>query len=123
MIVDALVGLFIQPSDQEAAVSAATENGVRLTGMRVLVVEDNDINQQIAQELLEGVGARVEIANNGREGVDRLFSGPIPPPFDVVLLDLQMPVMDGHQAATRIRSDARFASLPIIAKRASERIL
>ena len=115
MIMDALVGLFIQPGDQEAAVSAAMESGVRLTGMRVLVVEDNDINQQIAQELLEGVGARVEIANNGREGVDRLFSGPIPPPFDVVLLDLQMPVMDGHQAATRIRSDARFASLPIIA--------
>ncbi len=57
----------------------------------------------------------MEVANNGREAVERLFDGPQPPPFDVVLMDLQMPEMDGHQATAKIRSDARFAALPIIA--------
>jgi two-component system sensor histidine kinase/response regulator len=115
MLVDALVTTFAEPGDHVAAVSSATAEGVNLTGLRVLLVEDNDINQQIAVELLEGVGATVDIANNGREAVDRLFGGPIPPPYDVVLMDLQMPVMDGHQANAKIRSDPRFASLPIYA--------
>src|SRR5204863_2202240 len=55
------------------------------------------------------------MARNGREAVDRLFGGPIPPPYDVVLMDLQMPIMDGHQANAKIRSDPRFASLPVYA--------
>src|SRR5262249_32887944 len=60
-------------------------------------------------------GATADVAKNGREAVDRLFGGPTPPPYDVVLMDLQMPVMDGHQANAKIRSDPRFASLPIYA--------
>ncbi len=115
MIVDTLVSVFAQPGDQTAAVAAATGEGIRLTGMRLLLVEDNEINQQIAVELLEGVGAAVEIANNGREGVDRLFCGLPTPRFDAVLMDLQMPEMDGYQATAKIRSDIRFASLPIFA--------
>ncbi|MBM3851967.1 MAG: response regulator, partial [Verrucomicrobia bacterium] len=115
MIVDSLVSVFAESSDQTAAVATATGEGVKLTGMRVLLVEDNEINQQIAVELLEGVGAQMTVTNNGREGSDKLLSGPIPPPFDVVLMDLQMPEMDGHQATARIRADARFAALPIIA--------
>jgi two-component system sensor histidine kinase/response regulator len=115
MLVDALVSTFAEPGDHVAAVASATAEGVNLTGLRVLLVEDNDINQQIAVELLEGVGAKVDIANNGKEAVDRLFNGPIPPLYDVVLMDLQMPVMDGHQANAKIRSDPRFASLPIYA--------
>jgi two-component system sensor histidine kinase/response regulator len=115
MLVDALVATFAAPGDHVAAVSSATTQGVDLKGLRVLLVEDNDINQQIAVELLEGVGATVEVANNGKEAVDRLFGGPIPPPYDVVLMDLQMPVMDGHQANAKIRSDPRFAALPIYA--------
>src|SRR4029453_12493290 len=77
--------------------------------------EDNEINQQIAIELLEGAGATVQVANNGREAVETLANGPQPPPFDLVLMDLQMPEMDGYQATRKIRSDARFAALPIIA--------
>jgi two-component system sensor histidine kinase/response regulator len=115
MLVDALVGAFADAADQAAAVASATAEGVNLTGLRVLLVEDNDINQQIAVELLEGVGARVDVASNGREAVDRLFGGPTPPPYDVVLMDLQMPVMDGHQATAKIRSDARFKELPLYA--------
>src|SRR5205085_549759 len=64
MIIDALVGVFAESADQEAAASAATRQGIRLPEMRVLLVEDNEINQQIATELLEGVGARVHVAAN-----------------------------------------------------------
>jgi two-component system sensor histidine kinase/response regulator len=115
MLVDALVVAFVDAGDQAAAVASAAAEGVSLTGLRVLLVEDNDINQQIAVELLEGVGASVDVANNGREAVDALLGGPMPPPYDVVLMDLQMPVMDGHQATSKIRSDPRFTALPIYA--------
>src|SRR6185369_8633487 len=92
----------------------ADRHADRLRGVRILLAEDHEINQQIAVELLQGAGATVEIANNGREAVEKLFNGPQPPPFDVVLMDLQMPEMDGHQATVKIRSDARFVTLPII---------
>src|SRR5438046_2205311 len=88
---------------------------MRLRGARILLTEDNDINQQIAIELLEGTGATVTVANNGREALDLLSNGPQPSRFDVVLMDLQMPEMDGYQATAKLRSDARFAALPIIA--------
>ena len=87
----------------------------RLRGARILLAEDNDINQQIAVELLEGAGAKVEVAGNGRVAVEILTNRPQPPRFDVVLMDLQMPEMDGYQATAKLRSDARFANLPIIA--------
>ena len=95
--------------------TAIGEQETRLRGARILLTEDNEINQQIAVELLEGAGATVTVANNGREAVEILSNGPQPPPFDVVLMDLQMPVMDGYQATAKLRSDARFATLPIIA--------
>jgi signal transduction histidine kinase/DNA-binding response OmpR family regulator/HPt (histidine-containing phosphotransfer) domain-containing protein/HAMP domain-containing protein len=114
MIVDTLVNVFAQL--EGTAISAADlGQSTRLRGARVLLTEDNEINQQIAVELLEGAGAKVSIAHNGQEAVDILSNGPQPPPFDLVLMDLQMPQMDGYQATARLRADARFASLPIIA--------
>ena len=89
--------------------------GVRLAGLRVLLVEDNDINQQIAVELIEGVGGVVTVASDGREGVELLEAASDPVPYDVVLMDIQMPEMDGYQATARLRSQARFATLPIVA--------
>jgi two-component system sensor histidine kinase/response regulator len=79
----------------------------------VLVVEDNDINQQIACGILERLGAQVGVADNGRIAVDTLNA--TPDAFDVVLMDLQMPEMDGLEATRRIRQNPRLARLPVIA--------
>jgi CheY-like chemotaxis protein/HPt (histidine-containing phosphotransfer) domain-containing protein len=89
----------------------------RLTGMRVLLVEDNHINQQVAQELLSAEGAIVTLADNGALGVDAVRQAE--PAFDAVLMDLQMPVMDGISATRLLRSEARFATLPVIAMTAN----
>jgi signal transduction histidine kinase/CheY-like chemotaxis protein/HAMP domain-containing protein len=114
MIVDTLVNVFAA-TDDEIPRTTEGEQANRLLGARILLAEDNEINQQIATELLEGVGATVKVASNGREAVEILWGGPHPPPFDAVLMDLQMPEMDGYQATAKLRSNARFAALPIIA--------
>jgi len=85
------------------------------TGIRVLLVEDNAMNQQVATELLESAGAIVTIANHGGEAVKILTAGDQPPPFDVVFMDLQMPEMDGFTATKILRSDPRLQKFPIIA--------
>jgi two-component system sensor histidine kinase/response regulator len=109
MIVDTLVTVFAEPGEVGSMPAAEKQH---LAGIRILLTEDNEINQQIAIELLEGVGACVEVANNGREAVEKLTAGN---PYDVVLMDLQMPEMDGFQATARIRSEERFKELPILA--------
>ena len=113
MIVDTLVQVFAD-GGEDLRGAADVGPAARLRGARILVTEDNEINQQIAVELLEGEGATVTVANNGREAVE-LLSGPGHPPFDVVMMDLQMPEMDGYQATAKLRSDSRLAALPIIA--------
>jgi signal transduction histidine kinase/CheY-like chemotaxis protein/CHASE3 domain sensor protein len=113
MIVDTLVNVFAHGESERIAV--AEPQSTRLAGARILLAEDNEINQQIAVELLEGAGATVTVANNGREAVEILTTGPQPPPFDSVLMDLQMPEMDGYQATAKLRADPRLASLPIVA--------
>jgi two-component system sensor histidine kinase/response regulator len=114
MIVDTLVNVFAADSVATATTADAGQ-AARLRGARILLTEDNEINQQIAVELLEGVGAAVRVANNGREAVELFSTGPQPPPFDLVLMDLQMPEMDGYQATAKLRADERFKDLPIIA--------
>ena len=98
-----------------AAHDAAEATAYDLNGLRVLLAEDNAINQQIAVELLEGVGVTVDVANNGREAVDKLLATGGDMRYDLVLMDLQMPEMDGYQATARIRADPRLADLPIVA--------
>ena len=85
------------------------------SGTRILLVEDNEVNQQIATELLESVGATVRIANDGVEAVKILAEGEGAPPFDAVFMDLQMPDMDGFTATRLIRVQPRLQNLPIIA--------
>ncbi len=77
----------------------------------ILLVEDNQINQIIAEELLQSVGYTVDIANNGQEALDMLDKKP----YDIVLMDIQMPIMDGLTATRNIRKKAQFATLPIVA--------
>ncbi|GAB3552372.1 hybrid sensor histidine kinase/response regulator LadS [Noviherbaspirillum agri] len=81
---------------------------------RVLLVEDNEVNQQIAREMLNAAGLQVDVANNGRLALEQLFAAG-PDAYRLVLMDIQMPEMSGHAATRRLRMDQRFAQLPIIA--------
>jgi signal transduction histidine kinase/CheY-like chemotaxis protein len=84
-------------------------------GARLLLVEDNEINQQVARELLQQEKLYVDIANHGHEALDMLEPGR----YDAVLMDMQMPVMDGLTATAEIRKDERFKDLPILAMTAN----
>jgi two-component system sensor histidine kinase/response regulator len=85
-----------------------------LAGMRILVVDDDEINRHIANELLRDWGADVVLDVDGSAAVARLLAQPAGH-FDLVLMDLEMPRMNGHAATQRLRADARFATLPILA--------
>ncbi len=85
-----------------------------LSGIRILLAEDNPINQQVAAEVLESSGAKVAIAENGLEAL-KLLEASREAPFNLVLMDLQMPEMNGYEAAMRIRDQARYDDLPIVA--------
>jgi len=90
----------------------------RLKGRRVLLVEDTEFNRQVASELLGDIaGMRVSVACDGREALALLLGGDAG--YDLVLMDVQMPVMDGYEATRRIRAEPRFAALPIVAMTAS----
>ena len=84
-------------------------------GAHILLVEDNEINQQVATEILTEAGLKVSIAENGQIGVDKVRQKT----FDAVLMDIQMPVMDGYTATCAIREDQNFKDLPIIAMTAN----
>ncbi|MGD9971713.1 MAG: response regulator [Desulfatirhabdiaceae bacterium] len=89
----------------------AGEELEKIYGARVLLVEDNEINQQVAKEMMEQAGLTVSVANNGKEAVEMIQCGG----YDAVLMDIQMPVMGGFEATRKIREDEQFTGLPIIA--------
>ena len=93
---------------KQASMSVET-NAIK--GARILLVEDNLINQQIAEEVLEDIGIMVEIANNGKEAVTMVAKTN----FDAILMDVQMPEMDGYEATSLIRENPQHKKLPIIA--------
>lgn len=101
-----------EPSDVERDLADAA--AVHLRGMRILVAEDNQINQQVVEAVLRGVGVEVTLVGNGEAAVEAVI-GSDPGRFDAVLMDIQMPVLDGIEATRRIRNDSRFEDLPIIA--------
>ncbi|MBI5333414.1 MAG: response regulator [Burkholderiales bacterium] len=111
----ALRGLFARLTGlAPAAAEPAPSQAVRLDGLRVLLAEDNALNQQLAIELLSRRGASVKLAHNGCEALELLRMGG-PGAYDLVLMDLQMPQMDGYEATQQIRADHRFDGLPVIA--------
>ncbi len=109
-------------SDQEA-IMASSDNTQqimqlslkKLRGAKILLVEDNMMNQELAQDLLERNSIEVRIANNGQEALDILAQET----FDGVLMDCQMPVMDGYEATIKIRENPAYESLPILAMTAN----
>jgi CheY-like chemotaxis protein len=86
-----------------------------IQGARILLAEDNEINQQVATEILAGAGLNITVANDGQEAVNAVKEGY----YDAVLMDIQMPVMDGYQATREIRKYRSMQDLPIIAMTAS----
>jgi signal transduction histidine kinase/CheY-like chemotaxis protein/HPt (histidine-containing phosphotransfer) domain-containing protein len=85
----------------------------QLQGATLLLVEDNLVNQEVATEILKAAGAKVEIANNGQEALDKLKTNGTE--YDAVLMDLQMPIMDGYQATQKIRLLEKLKMIPVIA--------
>jgi CheY-like chemotaxis protein len=117
MLLDAVMDARAGNTPPTSAQLPAVASPQRLANMRLLVVEDNLNNQQVARELLEDEGAFVHIANHGQEGVEVIAA--TNPPFDVVLMDLQMPVMDGFAATRYIRTELGMQNLPIVAMTAN----
>ncbi|MDM5177577.1 ATP-binding protein [Massilia sp. DJPM01] len=101
--------------EQAGRVEPVERTMARLAGKRLLLAEDNPLNQELTRILVERAGATMALAANGAEALVALAGGD----FDCVLMDVQMPVMDGLRAARHIRADARLAKLPIIAMTAN----
>jgi PAS domain S-box-containing protein len=92
---------------------AVPSGGQRLAGLSLLVVDDSEINLEVARRILEGEGCRVAVARNGLEALESLRAHP--GLADMVLMDVQMPVMDGHDATRRIRDELGLKTLPVVA--------
>nr|WP_281385279.1 response regulator [Roseateles oligotrophus] len=108
----------LPPVGKDAQKESAAMNLASITGARILLVDDNEFNQYLGTELLESAGFLVEVAENGLQALERLQQCQ-PEYFDAVLMDMQMPVMDGISATRAIRRLPQFACLPIIAMTAN----
>jgi two-component system sensor histidine kinase/response regulator len=112
LLLETIQSLFAAPDGAREAVPAEAPTS-QLAGSHVLVAEDNAINQQIVEHLLQRQGVTVEFAANGREAVDAVVADYTR--FDAVIMDVQMPVMDGLEATRLIRRHVNATQLPIIA--------
>ncbi|WP_428240864.1 CHASE domain-containing protein [Gynuella sp.] len=117
-----LRNLLLDPSNEDHTRESESANrdnitsGQRLQGVSILVVEDNEMNRFVAEQLLSGESAQVICANDGQSALQTLHSGE---QFDIVLMDMQMPEMDGLETTRHIRASQRFSELPIVAMTAN----
>ncbi|MBF0502129.1 MAG: response regulator [Candidatus Riflebacteria bacterium] len=111
---DSLVRILAPREPLASGKKPLSDLGSQIRGCRLLVAEDNDFNQEIAREMLEGWGMIVDMVGNGREAVAKVL-GSAPQTFDLILMDIQMPEMDGFEATGQIRRDPRFENMPILA--------
>ena len=110
-----LGGHLVEDGEETGEHGVGTQDLESIRGARVLLVEDNELNQQVATELLSEGGLVVELAENGEVAVRMVQERE----YSAVLMDMQMPVMDGVTATREIRKDPRFAKLPILAMTAN----
>jgi two-component system, sensor histidine kinase and response regulator len=113
IMLDSIMESFCKDQTRTVVDKSQKPETLGITGSKVLVVEDNDINQQVALELLEGFGLKVEIAGNGRLALEALTKPE--KKFDLVLMDLQMPEMDGYEATEIIRQKMTKEDMPVVA--------
>jgi len=117
LLFDTIMHAFIEEAREAGTQRSAEEfqSAADFTGLHVLLVEDNEINRELASQLLRDAGITVSLAENGREAVEKVTTES----FDGVLMDIQMPEMDGYQAARVIRARPELVALPIIAMTAN----
>ncbi|MEG3638022.1 PAS domain S-box protein [Magnetococcus sp. PR-3] len=108
-------GLVRREGNSRAHINSGESEAAQIRGAQVLLVEDNEINQELALELLANGGVQADLATNGQEAVQMVTDTS----YDGVLMDLQMPIMDGFTATQQIRQHAQFKDLPIIAMTAN----
>ena len=111
-----LRGILAKPFLVEKPAVNEAPAAVDFTGKRILLAEDNEMNQMIAVAILENVGFTIDIASNGADAVEKMEKAPAGT-YDVILMDIQMPIMNGYEAAGRIREmdDQKKAEIPIVA--------
>jgi len=110
---NAILDLYYQHETSSEINESAQGSTNRLAGYHVLVVDDSDINRDVAEKILNEEGATVRIATDGEDAIEKLQNNQ--KPFNLILMDIQMPIMDGFKATQLIRQMSQYHDLPIIA--------